>query len=65
MNNYTTDKIRNIGLFGHSGSGKSSLAEAILYSTGAIARMGKTDTENLVMDYSPEEKKKKITITRN
>lgn len=58
----TTDKIRNVGLFGHSGSGKSSLAEAMLFAAGVTTRMGKTDSENLIMDYDPDEKKKKVSI---
>ena len=38
---YTVNAIRNICLLGHSGSGKSALAESLLYMTGAILRMGK------------------------
>ena len=48
---YTVNSIRNICLLGHSGSGKSALAESLLYMTGAISRLG----GNSVTDYDPEE----------
>ena len=41
MKVYRTDEIRNVVLFGHGGSGKTSLAEAMLYVSGAVSRMGK------------------------
>ena len=44
MNVYTTEKIRNIVLFGHGGSGKTSLAEAMAYLGGITSRMGKVTT---------------------
>jgi elongation factor G len=52
---YTTDKIRNIVLLGHSGCGKTSLAEAMLYDTGAINRLGRVEDGNTVSDYDEEE----------
>ena len=45
---YTANAIRNICLLGHSGSGKSALAESLLYMTGAIDRMGKNADGNTV-----------------
>ncbi len=51
----TTKEIRNVVLLGHSGSGKTSLAEAMLYSVGEIDRMGKVSDGNTVSDYDPEE----------
>jgi len=47
--------IRNIGLFGHAGSGKTTIADALLYSTGANSRFGKVSEKTSVFDYDPEE----------
>lgn len=63
MKVYPTDGIRNIALVGHGGTGKTSLAEAMIYNTGATKRLGKVDDGNTVSDYLPEEVKKKITIS--
>ena len=63
MKVYPTNKIRNIALVGHGGTGKTSLAEAMLFNTGAIKRMGKVDDGNTVSDYTPEEVKRQITIS--
>jgi elongation factor G len=52
---YTTEKIRNLVLLGHSGCGKTSLAEAMLYDTGAINRLGRVEDGNTVSDYDEEE----------
>lgn len=52
---YSTDKIRNVALLGHSGSGKTSLAEAMLFNSGAINRLGKVEDGNTVSDYDEEE----------
>ena len=59
---YTANAIRNVVLLGHSGSGKSALAESLLYMTGAIDRMGKNADGNTVCDYDPEEIRRNISI---
>ena len=59
---YAPDKIRNVVLLGHSHDGKTTLAEAMLFASGAIARLGTTDQATATMDYEPEEQKKKISI---
>ena len=62
MKYYDVNKIRNIALAGHNGSGKTSLAEAILYKAGASDRLGKTADGTTVCDYDPEEIKRGISI---
>jgi len=59
---YAPDKIRNVVLLGHSHDGKTMLAEAMLFASGAIARMGTPDTATATMDFEPEEQKRKISI---
>jgi elongation factor G len=59
---YATDKIRNIALLGHGSNGKTSLAESILYITGAVDRLGKVNDGNATGDYDSEETKRKISI---
>ncbi|MCX5890081.1 MAG: elongation factor G [Deltaproteobacteria bacterium] len=58
-----TANIRNLVLIGHSGCGKTSLAEALLFTAGATSRLGKVDDGSSVLDYEPEEIKRKITIS--
>ena len=60
---YTVNAIRNICLLGHSGSGKTALAESLLYMTGAIDRMGKNADGNTVCDYDPEEIRRNVSIS--
>ena len=60
---YTANSIRNIVLLGHSGSGKTALAESLLYMTGAIDRMGKNADGNTVCDFDPEEIRRNISIS--
>jgi elongation factor G len=59
---YSPDKIRNVVLLGHSHDGKTALAEAMLFASGGIQRMGSTDQNTATMDFEPEEHKRKISI---
>ena len=63
MNVYTTEKIRNVVLLGHSGAGKTSLAESMAYLAGLTNRMGSVDEGNTVSDFTKEEQKRKISLT--
>lgn len=63
MKVYRTDEIRNVVLLGHGGCGKTSLAEAMLYVTGAIGRMGKVDEASTVSDFDKEEQKRGFSIS--
>ncbi len=62
MKSYSVDKIRNIVLMGHGGTGKTSLCESILFSLGVTKRMGKVDDGNTVGDFDKEEIARKFTI---
>ena len=62
MKDYAVDKIRNIALVGHGSSGKTSLAAAFLFDTGATGRLTKVDKGNTVTDYDPDEIERKISI---
>jgi len=63
MANVTTDKLRNIGLFGHGHSGKTMVAEAMLFSMGATTRMGKIEDSSTVSDFSKQEQERQISIS--
>ena len=57
MKVYQTNEIKNISLLGSKGSGKTTLAEAMLFECGVIKRRGTVETKNTVCDYFPVEKK--------
>lgn len=62
MKAFTADKIRNILLAGHGGSGKTALAEAMLFKSGMTERMGSTSEGSTVCDFDPEEIRRGISI---
>lgn len=63
MNVYTTEKIRNVVLLGHSGAGKTSLAEAMGYLAGLTSRMGKVEDGNTISDFGKEEQKRHTSVS--
>ena len=63
MKEYQSDKLRSVSLISHGGAGKTSLAEAILFTAGAVTRLGRVDEGNSTTDYEPEEIKRKVTIS--
>lgn len=63
MKDYTADNIRNVALAGHGGTGKTSLAEAMLFVAGATTRLGKVEEGSTVSDWDPDEHKRQFSLT--
>jgi elongation factor G len=62
MKDYTPDKIRNVALAGHGSTGKTSLAEALLFAAGATTRQGKIEDHSTVSDWDPDEHKRGFSL---
>jgi elongation factor G len=56
------DKIRNVALIGHRGSGKTSVAEAILFEAGVVNRLGRVEDGSTVSDFEPDEHEREMSI---
>ena len=63
MKEYPVESIRNVVLLGHSGSGKTSLAEAMLFASGATTRLGRVEEGTAVSDFEPEELRRHISVS--
>ncbi|MBD3181847.1 elongation factor G [Candidatus Poribacteria bacterium] len=62
MKEYRPNQIRNIGIFSHARAGKTSLTEALLYDSGAISKLGRSDDGNTVSDYDEDEIRRNTSI---
>lgn len=60
---YPTEKLRNIALAGHTGSGKTSFAEALLFITKTIDRLGRVEDGNTISDFEPEETRRGVSFS--
>ncbi|VAX19332.1 Elongation factor G-like protein TM_1651 [hydrothermal vent metagenome] len=63
MTTFEPEKIRNVGIISHSGAGKTSLAESMLYDSKTVNRRGTVEEGNTVMDFDPEEIKRTMSIS--
>src|SRR3989304_2614212 len=62
MKEYPPDKVRNIALIGHGSTGKTSLAEAMLFASGATTRLGRVEAGTTVADWDPDEQKRGLSV---
>ena len=63
MKAYGANEIRNVLLVGHAGAGKTSLLEAMLFTSGSITRMGVVEEGNTVSDHDPDEQRRGISVS--
>jgi len=63
LKRYPTDHIRNVLVVGHGGAGKTSLVEALAYTTGATNRVGRVEDGSTLTDFEPEEVRKRISVS--
>ncbi|UCF86378.1 MAG: elongation factor G, partial [Desulfobacteraceae bacterium] len=57
------EQLRNVAFIAHGGSGKTSLAEVMLFNTGVVNRLGRVEDGNTAMDFEPEELKRSISLS--
>lgn len=62
MRSYSSNEIRNVAILGHSGCGKTTIAEAVLHVSGVTKRFGRIEEGNTISDYDSEEIKRKVSI---
>lgn len=63
MKQFDINKIKSIALLGHGSSGKTTLADSILFSAGVTDRIGKTSDGSAIMDFDAEEKKRSVSVS--
>jgi elongation factor G len=63
VKSYPTEHVRNVLVVGHSGAGKTTLVESLLFATGATSRVGRVEDGTTVTDFEPEETRKHISVS--